>query len=191
VRGIWHDIEPEQAQVNIVTRMLDVHGRLLSPEELKKGRTPDSLPPRGLHSTIRMLEPIGDDEGFTSVTRVPFVRRPWPDGKPALFLGLELLDDKNDWLPMAREAIEAHPDWVRVLVGWREGGVTPPPGVENAVCPHPGGPPVCWCRPPLPGTVLERARALGLGLAVSQLITTSRTLVSVARVLSLAVGMTS
>lgn len=149
VRGVWHDIETEQAQVNIVNRMLDVHGRLLSPEELVKGRTPDSLPPRGLHSTVRML------------------------------------DANGTWLPLAREAIDAHPDRVKVLVGWREGGVTPPPGIENAVCPHAGGPPVCWCRPPLPGGVLERARALGLGLARSQFITTSSTLAVIGRALGL------
>ncbi len=30
--------------------------------------------------------------------------------------------------------------------------------VESAFCPHGGGPPVCWCRPPLPGLPLAFAR---------------------------------
>ena len=30
--------------------------------------------------------------------------------------------------------------------------------VEVALCPHPGGPPTCWCRPPLPGC-RSRSRA--------------------------------
>jgi hypothetical protein len=30
--------------------------------------------------------------------------------------------------------------------------------VEIAVCPHPAGPPTCWCRPPLPGLPLAFAR---------------------------------
>ena len=30
--------------------------------------------------------------------------------------------------------------------------------VMRALCPHPGGPPVCWCRPPLPGLILAFAR---------------------------------
>jgi len=42
--------------------------------------------------------------------------------------------------------------------------------VEAAVCPHPGGPPVCWCRPPLPGMPLVFARAHSLDLASSVVI---------------------
>jgi hypothetical protein len=29
---------------------------------------------------------------------------------------------------------------------------------DAALCPHPAGPPVCWCRPPLPGLPLAFAR---------------------------------
>ncbi len=39
--------------------------------------------------------------------------------------------------------------------------------VEAAVCPHPGGPPTCWCRPPLPGLVLAFARRHGVDPASS------------------------
>ncbi len=31
--------------------------------------------------------------------------------------------------------------------------------VEAALCPHPPGPPTCWCRPPLPGLLLAFGRA--------------------------------
>jgi histidinol phosphatase-like enzyme len=31
--------------------------------------------------------------------------------------------------------------------------------VDDALCPHAGGPPSCWCRPPLPGLLLAFARA--------------------------------
>jgi hypothetical protein len=34
--------------------------------------------------------------------------------------------------------------------------------VESALCPHGGGPPRCWCRPPLPGLALSFAVAHGL-----------------------------
>ena len=30
--------------------------------------------------------------------------------------------------------------------------------VSSALCPHAAGPPVCWCRPPLPGLILAFAR---------------------------------
>jgi hypothetical protein len=42
--------------------------------------------------------------------------------------------------------------------------------VESAVCPHPAGPPTCWCRPPLPGLPLAFARAHGLDPSRSTLI---------------------
>jgi hypothetical protein len=42
--------------------------------------------------------------------------------------------------------------------------------VDAALCAHPGGPPTCWCRPPLPGLLLAFARAHGLDPARSTLI---------------------
>jgi histidinol phosphatase-like enzyme len=38
------------------------------------------------------------------------------------------------------------------------------------VCPHGGGPPACWCRPPLPGLPLTFARRAGVDPARSVLI---------------------
>ena len=184
VRGVWHEIDLAQAQVNVVLRMLEVHGRLLPPEELK-GRTPDSLGPLVLPRTAKTLESPADDEGFTELTRLPFTRRPWPDGSAALFLGLEQLANDGTWLPDAARAVAEWPEAPRVLLGWKEGGLTPPEGVINAVCPHPGGPPICWCRPPLPGLVLEHARNLKLSLTRSRLVSTSPVLVNLGRVLGL------
>jgi hypothetical protein len=48
-----------------------------------------------------------------------------------------------------------------------------PGPVEHALCPHGGGPPVCWCRPPLPGLPLAFARRHGVDPARSTLIGTS------------------
>jgi len=47
-----------------------------------------------------------------------------------------------------------------------------PGPVEGALCPHAGGPPTCWCRPPLPGLPLAFARARGLDPASSIVIGT-------------------
>ena len=44
---------------------------------------------------------------------------------------------------------------------------------EPAVCPHGGGAPICWCRPPLPGLLLAFARAHGVDPARSTLVGTS------------------
>jgi hypothetical protein len=45
--------------------------------------------------------------------------------------------------------------------------------VESELCPHGGGPPTCWCRPPLPGLPLAFARAHGLNPSRSILVGTS------------------
>ena len=45
--------------------------------------------------------------------------------------------------------------------------------VEAALCAHPAGPPICWCRPPLPGLPLAFARAHDVDPARSILIGTS------------------
>jgi histidinol phosphatase-like enzyme len=42
--------------------------------------------------------------------------------------------------------------------------------IETAICPHPGGPPSCWCRPPLPGLALEFARRHNIDPAISVLV---------------------
>jgi histidinol phosphatase-like enzyme len=42
--------------------------------------------------------------------------------------------------------------------------------MEVALCPHPAGPPTCWCRPPLPGLVLRWLRAHGIDPARSVLV---------------------
>jgi aryl-alcohol dehydrogenase-like predicted oxidoreductase/histidinol phosphatase-like enzyme len=75
VRGIWLDTSIDDAQVNIVWRMLDRHGRLLTSDELRAGRVPDQLSPSALFRAQREVEPPGEDEGFASLEQVPFTRR--------------------------------------------------------------------------------------------------------------------
>jgi len=42
--------------------------------------------------------------------------------------------------------------------------------VEIGLCAHPAGPPICWCRPPLPALPLIFARRCGVDLAASTLV---------------------
>ena len=55
---------------------------------------------------------------------------------------------------------EGAPEALADAVGELSARVSGP--VEGAICPHPGGPPVCWCRPPLPGLLLAFARTHGV-----------------------------
>jgi hypothetical protein len=71
-----------------------------------------------------------------------------------------------DWRP------EGTADALAAAAGRLSAEVSGP--VESALCPHPGGPPICWCRPPLPGLLLVFARAQGIDPARSILVGTSR-----------------
>jgi hypothetical protein len=133
---------------------------------------------------LRELEPPSADEGFTTVERVSFARAPTAGMHPGVFVGAAATIRPG----IIQALAEADPAAPHLLFDWapesdveslRPGAasmasvVSGP--VEVAVCPHPGGPPTCWCRPPLPGLPLAFARAHEVDLARSILIGSSRT----------------
>jgi aryl-alcohol dehydrogenase-like predicted oxidoreductase len=153
VRCLWLDTPLAQAQVNLVERVLARLGRLPSPEELGElAREPGFPMPTSQMRAARELEEPSLDEGFDQIEQVEFVRDRSP-GCPGVFIAAAALSSESpdqkaphlvfDWrldgtpLDVSRLAVEK---------------------VEVAVCSHPGGPPSCWCRPPLPGLALEFAR---------------------------------
>jgi aryl-alcohol dehydrogenase-like predicted oxidoreductase/predicted kinase len=183
VRCVWLDTPLAQAQVNLVERLLDRVGALPSPEQLKAlaRQEPGLMAPTSQMRVLRELEPPADDEGFASIDRVPFERGRHGGRAGVLVAGAVL------GAPTWREALEhADPSAPHLVFDWRPDGssddlvepqellsaVVAGP-VERAVCPHGGGPPVCWCRPPLPGLPLAFARAHGVDPARSTLIGTS------------------
>jgi len=168
VRGVWLDIPLHEAQVNVILRMLAAHGRLLEPEELRAGRDNTALSPLAPLRLWRTLEVPGEEEGFAALELRPFVRRA-TSGAPGRYAALELgLADAVPfaWLP------EAGPQEVAAA---RARGAL--------ICPHPGGPPACWCRPPLPGLLLAHAAAHGVDLARSEVHGRSEALQVLAQVL--------
>ncbi len=181
-RCVWLDTPLAQAQVNMVERLLDRFGALPAPAELRDAakREAGLLAPASQMRARRELEPPAADEGFAAVERVPFARDP-AAGVAGILVAARALDR-----PAFAAALAHGPPGAACLVfDWVPGGtradVAPAaerlaavvPGiVESAVCPHPGGPPVCWCRPPLPGLALAFARAHGVDLGRSRVIGT-------------------
>jgi aryl-alcohol dehydrogenase-like predicted oxidoreductase len=178
-RCIWVDTPLAQAQVNLVERLLDRFGSLPSPEELKEAARSEAglLSPTQQMRAFRELEPPAEDEGFALVERVEFVRA-GRDGKAGVFVAAAGVDR------VALDGVD--PEAPHLVFDWRPDGsaadldsvatkvartVSGP--VETAVCPHPGGPPICWCRPPLPGLPLAFARRHGIDPARSILVGTS------------------
>jgi diketogulonate reductase-like aldo/keto reductase len=184
VRCVFFDTPVQQAQINVVSRMLREHGALPSPEEmarLAKKRADLGVRPTVVFRMARELEPPGEDEGFT-LEHAPFERAPNEEHTRAgALVSIDALDALARvpldaailvvaWRPDAdAPSIEAETARVKSAAGDRE--------VELAVCTHPAGPPVCWCRPPLPGLWLafaERRRidprksfALGEGASIA------------------------
>jgi aryl-alcohol dehydrogenase-like predicted oxidoreductase/predicted kinase len=159
-RCVWLDTPLAQAQVNIVERLLDGD---------------DVLAPTSQMRALRELEPPTLDEGWAAVETVPFVRA-GRDGVAGVFVAAAALDalpetDRDaphlifDWEP------DGAPDALAPAVARLATEVSGP--VEGAICPHPAGPPSCWCRPPLPRLLLEFARAHGVDPARSTLVGTS------------------
>jgi predicted kinase len=165
VRCVWVDTPLAQAQVNLVERLLDRFDRLPSPEELRVAsrREQGLLTPTRQMRALRELEPPTEDEGFASVQRVPFSRAPRP-GRPGAFLAAGAVER------FRLGAVDG--DVPHLVFDWRPDGATadldalaarlPAVVVETAACTHGGGPPTCWCRPPLPGLLLEFARRHGV-----------------------------
>jgi diketogulonate reductase-like aldo/keto reductase/predicted kinase len=195
-RCVWLDTPLAQAQVNLVDRILDRHGVLPTTEALKRLARDDPavLTPTAQMRTVRELEPPTLDEGFAALERVPFDRSGHESaGRESVLVAAGALRGEGWRTALARTSPEAP----HLVFDWMPDGspddlspeaallaetVTGP--VERAVCPHGGGPPICWCRPPLPGLALAFARSHGLDPARSTLVGTSpahRTLASALR----------
>jgi aryl-alcohol dehydrogenase-like predicted oxidoreductase len=173
VRCIWLDTPLAQAQVNLVERLLERFGHLPTPEELRAASRSEAglLSPTQQMRAFRELEPPAADEGFVAVERVEFERMP-SASRPGHFVAAAAIDADAaiepdiptlvfDWHPDGGEEIHAAGLANRVVL------------LETAVCPHPGGAPICWCRPPLPGMLLDFARRHGVDPARSKLVGSS------------------
>jgi aryl-alcohol dehydrogenase-like predicted oxidoreductase/predicted kinase len=184
-RCVWLETPLAQAQVNLVQRLLERFEALPAPDELRglARREPGVLAPTRQMRALRELEPPSLDEGFAAVEVLAFERDPAPgDVRAGVFIAAAALD-RPGW-----EQAIAHgdPSAPHLVFDWRPGGepeeleravallggaIAGP--VEGGLCPHGAGPPICWCRPPLPGLPLAFAHAHGVGTMRSILIGTS------------------
>lgn len=201
VRCIWLTTDVADAQINSIHRMLEVHGSLPTPEDIRQLGKKDTryLLPDALFRYERTLEPPTLEEGFTSVDARDFVRA--PDRVEARALVLDFDDLIGAAAPVLRPDVvvidqrrrdvlarHASDGWLLFVHAWRPQlardettqheasacfarlrellGVE----IDSACCPHDAGPPVCWCRKPIPGSVLAFASRRGVSLAQSLVI---------------------
>jgi aryl-alcohol dehydrogenase-like predicted oxidoreductase len=174
VRCVWVSTSVADAQINAITRLIEIHGALPSPEELReRGRNdPRYFGPDAQFRYERSVEPPTVDEGFATIEERDLVRRPAPNvPNRALILDYDDLTPEHAQL-LARYANDG---WLLFAHAWRPQiaqGTMTRQAVEGdfartratlgvditfACCPHDAGPPICWCRKPLPGSILEFA----------------------------------
>jgi aryl-alcohol dehydrogenase-like predicted oxidoreductase/predicted kinase len=168
VRCVWLTTSIGDAQINAIERMIDVHGSLPTPEEIRSRSPHDTryLLPDAQFRYERLLEPPRLDEGFTSIEERSFIRA--IDSRLLAGAHRALLFDADDLTAehQGRLAELAADGWLLFAHAWR------PPNREFkgsdplnvAVCVHPAGPPVCWCRKPIPGSVIEFALSRDVSL---------------------------
>ncbi len=173
VRCVFVDTPIERAQVHAVERLAEKYGRVPLPEELRvlSKKDPHAFGPTAQLRARRELEPPSGDEGFSTIEHVPFERLPRPWEK-----GAGLVVELRAWLALSAgdaTALRAASATDLVLVfAWEEGASAEEVAarvqgaaartsfdvVDVAVCTHGGGPPTCWCRPPLPGLIVPWLR---------------------------------
>ena len=194
------------AQINAVTRLLEAHGSLPTPEDIRaRGRTDHRyFGPDAQFRYERQMEPPTLDEGFDAIEERTFHRRSNPGfDRPAVIFeydgvlcssasGAAAILHPDDVVISAvrREEILRLEDEGNVVlaIAWRPqlsaGNVTFDllqacfertrellgTNVDIDFCPHAAGPPVCWCRKPLPGLVLQFALRYRLDLGNTTLV---------------------
>jgi aryl-alcohol dehydrogenase-like predicted oxidoreductase/predicted kinase len=153
VTCVWLDTPLEAAQRNAIERLLDRHGHLPGPEELRElsRRDPNTFAPTVQHRYRRELEPPSADEGFREVVVLPFARNvPEHHTRPGLVIAYDALSKLQQKIATFEGSVLAF--------AWAAGASLDAGGVELRVCTHGGGPPICWCRPPLAGLVVPWLR---------------------------------
>jgi len=204
VRCLHVETPLADAQINVVVRMLRRFRKVLEPEDLDKlARTdPVSLAPHVLFRMQRQLEPPAADEGFADIERVPFVRKHPERRVVGTFVALAALGGdaalSDALVALLRQTPEASPAlvyawkpdaaaaWLQTLRSSVErAGAATGRSVEIAVCPHPGGRPICWCRPPLPALLLAFAHRHRIDLRISTLVGASTADATMARALGM------
>jgi aryl-alcohol dehydrogenase-like predicted oxidoreductase/adenylate kinase family enzyme len=174
VRCVWLKTSLADAQINAIGRLLDAHGHLPTPEELRAhGKTDHRFfGPDAQFRYERQLEAPSLDEGFRDIDVRTFQRREVVATRRAIVLEFDdvLVDSVSGRIPDDRGAVlRAHhaEGCLLAAIAWRPHGAADITAAFDRVraqlavpialgyCPHPAGPPICWCRKPLPGLVLE------------------------------------
>jgi aryl-alcohol dehydrogenase-like predicted oxidoreductase/predicted kinase len=187
VRCVWLSTTIAAAQINAIRRMIEAHGSLPTPEEIRRRSKGDPryLLPDAQFRYERTLEPPTIEEGFEDVSEERFRPIAEHGDRRALILDLDGVKDGGASSPLALIRRYQAAGWLVFVHAWRprvSRGEIDAASVDyefrklrtelggdlhTAYCPHDAGPPVCWCRKPIPGQVIEFASRSGAVLSRS------------------------
>ena len=118
---MWLNTPLAQAQVNLVQRLVALHGSLPTPEELRAmaRNTEGVMAPTSQMRTLRELEPPALDEGFAAIEEVPFERANADQpGRAGVLVAAPALDHPG-W---EAAVTQADPTAPHLLFDWRPDG---------------------------------------------------------------------
>ena len=128
VRCRFLDTSIDDARINVVHRVLERYERLLGPSELKElaKQDPNLPPPVALQRWLDTLERPQEDEGFSAIDSIPFVRRTVDDHKQKGLLldvdGTLRTTRSGEIYPRSAEDVVLLPNRRETLQRWVEDG---------------------------------------------------------------------
>ncbi len=116
----------EEAQFNFLNRMIDIEGKFLTPEEIKKSKHPSIFPPAVFFNYRKVFEKPTTDEGFTSVGKWQFLRKEADYKNKALIVDydgtLRECVNGNGKYPVEENQVEIKPNVARILQKYKKDG---------------------------------------------------------------------
>ena len=125
IRCIHLSTSLEESQYNACQRMIRKYGKLLSPEEMKKSKDPNSFPPAALFGYRNAFQAPSLEEGFENIETKPFIREFSDNKQKALILDydgtLRKSTGKYDF-PISPKEVEILPNRKNMLQNYIDNG---------------------------------------------------------------------
>lgn len=124
---VMMDTSIEDSQFNFAQRMINIVGKILSPEELKKSKHPNIFPPTVFFKYRKEFQKPSLDEGFDKIEIVKFIRQDDPSfANKAIILDydgtLRECVGGNGKFPISEEQISILPRRKEILQSYKDQG---------------------------------------------------------------------
>lgn len=116
----------EDSQFNFLKRMIEMRGKFLMPDEIKKDKSPNIFPPAVFFKYKKEFQKPTVEEGFTGISKAEFIRQDPDFTNKALILDydgtLRECINGNGKYPVEKDQIEIKPNRTEVLNEYKKKG---------------------------------------------------------------------